>query len=194
MSAFTTVNILDIMNDIGEEGTREYLSDFTCPKNKEIENFLKKNAIEFAKKKMSVTHFVLNELGEIVAFFTLTHKALEIEDKNMSSTMKKKVMRYAQPDRTTNSYLVSAFLVAQFGKNYSTLEGSTIGGDCLMETAMEILSTVQYEIGGGIIYLECENNPKLLSFYQNENNNFRPFGERYSPAEGITYIQLLRFF
>ncbi len=194
MSDYNTINILDLLENYGEETVKTTLSRFSCPKNPEIENFLRKNAIEFAKKKISITHFVLNEFNEIVAYFTLTHKVLRIGDVGLSNSMRKMIKRYGELNQDTNSYLVSAFLVAQFGKNFSTLEGSTIGGDCLMETAMEILSTVQYEIGGGIIYLECENNPKLLSFYQNENNNFRPFGERYSPAEGITYIQLLRFF
>ena len=50
------------------------------------------------------------------------------------------------------------------------------------------------DIGGGVVYLECEDKPQLCSFYQNDNNCFRVFGERYSEKEQIKYIQLLRFF
>ena len=41
----------------GEENLNAILSDFSCPINKEIENFVWNNAIEFAKKKMSITYF-----------------------------------------------------------------------------------------------------------------------------------------
>lgn len=45
------------MKAIGEENLNAILSDFSCPINKEIENFVWHNAIEFAKKKMSITYF-----------------------------------------------------------------------------------------------------------------------------------------
>ena len=43
---------------------------------------------------------------------------------------------------------------------------------------MCIRDSVQREIGGGVVYLECEEKPELLNFYQNEKNRFRKFGER----------------
>ena len=42
---------------IGEEKLNAILSDFSCLINKEIENFVWHNAIEFAKKKMYTTYF-----------------------------------------------------------------------------------------------------------------------------------------
>lgn len=38
---------------------------------------------------------------------------------------------------------------------------------------MNILVAVQREIGGGVVYLECEERPQLLTFYENEQNRFR---------------------
>lgn len=35
---------------IGEDKLNEILSDFSCPKNPDVENFLLRNAIEFTKK------------------------------------------------------------------------------------------------------------------------------------------------
>ncbi len=52
MSDFQTVNILDKMEVLGEDGIKAVFAGFSCPKNNEIERFIKKNAIEFAKKKM----------------------------------------------------------------------------------------------------------------------------------------------
>lgn len=41
-------------------------SDFSCPKNLEIEHFVRKNAIEFAKRKISITYLIIDEESQIV--------------------------------------------------------------------------------------------------------------------------------
>jgi hypothetical protein len=89
MNDYTIVNILDMIDAVGEDNVKRFLSDFSCPKNKEIENFLRENAIDFAKRKMSITHLVIDEQGELIAIFTLTHKAIEISDAGLSSTLRK---------------------------------------------------------------------------------------------------------
>ena len=45
-----------------------------------------------------------------------------------------------------------------------------------------------------IVFLESEDNEKLLSFYQNERNCLKLYGERFSEKENKKYLQLLRFF
>ncbi len=194
MNNFTTINILDMINAIGEDNVNLILSGFSCPKNAEIENFIKNNAIDFAKRKMSVTYLVMDSDGKPAAIFSLTHKAINIKDEILSSTLRKKIRRYAQLDEETNTYMVSAFLIAQFGKNYENRKGAPVNGNSLMNSAMDILTAVQHNIGGGVVYLECEDKPKLLSFYQNDNNCFRIFDERFSKVDQTKYIQLLRFF
>lgn len=64
----------------------------------------------------------------------------------------------------------------------------------MMDFCFEILESVQKQVGGGIVFLECEDKKQLLNFYQNENNNFRVYGERFSETEKTKYIQLLKFF
>lgn len=194
MSAYRTTNILDLIDAIGEDEVTQILSDFSCPKNPEIENFVKKNAINFAKQKISVTHLAFNDEGELMAVFTLAHKALELNDENMSESNRKRIRRYARLNEISNSYTVSAFLIAQFGKNYTNGREAQSDGDTLMESAMKTLVAVQREVGGGIVYLECEDKPQLLAFYQNSHNAFHPFDERYSESDQTKYIQLLRFF
>lgn len=194
MRQFETVNILDMIGAIGEAKLIQCLSDFSCPINQEIEQFVKNNAIEFAKKKLSVTYFVVNEFGKIAAVFTLAHKAVEIGNANLSNSKRKKISRYAVLDLDTGSYTVSAFLIAQFGKNYAVDEGKGISGNELMDLTFEILEKAQHDIGGGIVFLECEDKERLLDFYQSEKNGFMPFNERYSVNDNIKYIQLFNFF
>ena len=62
-----------------------------------------------------------------------------------------------------------------------------------MYCAFKVLANVQKQVGGKIIFLECEDKTKLKSFYQNEFNNFKIYGKRISAKENQTYLQMLRF-
>ena len=103
-----------------------------------------------------------------------------------------KIQRYAQKNEKTDEYALSAFLIGQFGKNYQHKDAPVPDGGKMMEAVLTILKHVQREIGGGVVYLECEEKPELLNFYQNEKNRFRKFGERLSEKENVNYIQMLR--
>ena len=57
-NAFRSSNILDLVEERGEQWVRDVIETFSCPLNPEIEKFLKKNAIDFTKKSQSVTYLV----------------------------------------------------------------------------------------------------------------------------------------
>lgn len=193
MSDFQVINILDMIESVGEDEVKSILSEFSCQKNPEIENFVKNSAVDFAKKKMSITYLVVDTTETVRAIFTLTHKAIELTNENLSNTMRKRIQRHSKLDEGTDSFNVSAFLIAQFGKSdtYSTEEN--ISGDALMDFTFEVLTAVQHDIGGSLVYLECEDREKLLNFYSSEPNQFFKFGERYSEEDNVKYIQLFRF-
>ena len=191
---FNVINIIDLLNSVGEKEVSSALSEFTCSKNPEIEFFLRNNAIDFAKRKISVTHLILDDNAQIVAYFTLTHKPANITASNLSKSAIKTLSRYAILDKDSNSFNISSFLIAQFGKNSAYKDSNKLSGNKMMEFCFEILKSVQKQVGGGIVFLECEDKKQLLNFYQNESNKFRIYGERYSETEKTKYIQLLIFF
>lgn len=193
MNNHSVINILDLLDAVGEDEVKSIISDFSCPKNKEIENYLLNNAIDFAKRKMSITYLVYDELSQFIGYFTLTHKSSLIPKDKLSITSRKKLEKHAKFDESINCYDVSAFLIAQFGKNYAAADGKAVSGDHLMDDVFSILSEVQHLIGGEVVFLECEEKEKLLSFYQNKNNRFKLYGERISKKEKRKYLQLLRF-
>lgn len=49
MKDYEAVNILDMANAVGEDAVKSILSEFECARNVEIETFVKRNALEFAK-------------------------------------------------------------------------------------------------------------------------------------------------
>ncbi|MBP3200071.1 MAG: GNAT family acetyltransferase [Lachnospiraceae bacterium] len=189
---FSVINILDLIDNTSENEVDDFVSKFKCEKNNEIEEFIHKDAIDFAKRKISVTHLVLDNEANMLGYFTLTHKPIRVPADLLTNTTKKKIERFTKLDEATNTYDVSAFLIAQFGKNTSLPQAIT--GNEMMNMALSVLSKVQREIGGGIVFLECEDNDKLLEFYENENNRFIIYGNRYSNKENIMYKQLLRLF
>lgn len=194
MSNYTVMNILDLIESVGEYEVQKGLSGFSCPVNKEIEDFIRNNAIEFAKRKLSITYLLLdNSDGEIVGYFTLTHKAIEIRNDNISNTTFRRLSAHAKLDIDTNSFTTSAFLLAQIGKNYGIDKEKRITGSELIGYANDIMTDIQHRIGGGIIYLDCEDKPHLKDFYISQNH-YKIFGERYSTSDGIRYLQMIRFF
>ena len=186
-------NILDEIKAIGEDELRNDLISFCCGKNEEIETFIRDKAIEFAKRKLSITYLVEDENdGSILGYFTLTHKSIVVDAANLSKTSEKKLARYSRKDAKTGNYMASAFLLAQFGKNYAVDDGNRISGSELLSLADAVLIDIQYRIGGGIIYLDCEDHDKIISFYSGQN--FKRFDDRFDEDENKEYIQFMRFF
>lgn len=58
MTGYKIVNLMLLVDEIGEERAKALLSNFSCPLNLDVEFFLKQKAIEFAKQGLSQTHLV----------------------------------------------------------------------------------------------------------------------------------------
>lgn len=58
MTGYGLVNLKDMVQELGEERTKEILSEFSCPMNKDVEFFLHCKAIEFAKQGIAQTQLV----------------------------------------------------------------------------------------------------------------------------------------
>ena len=192
------ISIENMIESYGEEATIALLSSFSCvrggvQKNEEVESFVKKNAVDFFKRKLAVTYLVFDNNSDFVGIYTLAHKAIDIPADRLNAKLKNKVKRYARLDEGRQSYSVSAFLIAQFGKNYEGDKGRTITGSELMDSALDMLSAAQAIVSGGLIFLDCEvENTVALELYK--KNGFVPFGERESESDGHRYIQLLKGF
>lgn len=188
MSKFCIVNLLDMLEEVEEDAVMDILSTFHCPLNMEIENFLKKRAVEFAKKKISVTYLVFNNKNSLVAYITLAHKPTLIPCQSMSKSTLRKLNRFSLMKPNEDNLNISAFLVAQFGKDTTVPKQDNICGSELMNMCLEILIDVQRRIGGSVVFLECEDNEKLMQFYSEQK--FKFYNKRNS-SEGIVYNQLL---
>lgn len=192
MTEYTAVNILDLIDTFGEDEVCSILSTFSCSRNQDMEQFVRQKSVTFAKQKLSITYLIFDDCMELVGIFTLAHKVLQFDVSKLSSRDIKRIKRYSNLDEDTQCYTTSAFLIAQLGKNDSGSFDVAIEGEQIMAHALATLRSVQRAVGGGVVYLECEDIPKLLSFYQRQPHQFSLFGTRISQRTNITYHQLLR--
>ena len=195
---FSVINIRRYLNSdnpkLGESRLLQVLSGFSCPKNPDVERFLKKNSIEFTKKNQSVTYLVFDVSSmELVGYFTIALKPLTVRGETVSNTVKKKLMRVSELDEQSQTYTMSAYLIAQLGKNFKNGAEKKITGEELLELAWDIVEKMQYMGGGMVTFLEAENSERLLSFYQ--ANRFQTFDTRQTATdseEPHELVQLLR--
>ena len=103
---------------------------------------------------------------ELVGYFTIALKPLTVRGETVSNTVKKKLMRVSELDEQSQTYTMSAYLIAQFGKNFKNGAEKKITGAELLELAWDIVEKMQYMGGGMVTFLEAESSERLLSFYQ----------------------------
>lgn len=199
MDKFSYINIREYLvqdnpGGIGEADLQAAISDFSCPRNLDVEHFLKENAIEFTKKNQSVTYLVLsNEDGEVVGYFTIALKPITVNASTMSNTVKCKLQRISKLDEATGTYTAAAFLIAQLGKNFTNQMNERISGEELLDMAWTVVKELQYAAGGMVSFLEADKKEKLLEFYN--KNGFREFDVKMvEDSEGNEHelVQLLR--
>lgn len=195
---YTTVRLCDAIKESGEDAVSRGLSTFSCSRNPDIEHFLHHNAIDFDKKGVSRTQLVylpLEDTIELVGYFTLTNKTVSIPGANISNAKKKKVRNFSTYDEETDCYQCAAILIGQLGKNYAGGNNQLLSGKDLLSIAINEIRQAQKIIGGRLVYLECEDKPRLVSFY--EANLFEEFNRRALDKDedtlsGHQLIQLLR--
>lgn len=199
MTGFKIVNLKLMIDEYGEETVRELVSSFSCPLNPDVEIFLRQKAIEFSKQGLSQTHLVLAPFKgkpAIVGYFCLANKSITIKRERLSHSQRKRLSRFAFLHHETKTYILSAPLIAQLGKNYADGLNELITGDELLKMACDKISRVQYDVGGRYIYVECEDKERLLSFYT--SNGFFEFDHRMLDKDetnlsGKYLVQLLKY-
>ncbi len=197
----TVLNIREYLSfaddkELGEDNLQQILSEFLCEKNQDVERFLKERAIAFAKKNQSVTYLVFSsDDASLVGYFTLTIKPITINADSFSNTVKRKIARVSELDEENGTYTLSAYLIAQLGKNYQNEANRKITGAQLLNAAIDTIKELQYMAGGMVVFLEAEDNEKLMHFYEAENG-FKKFDVRATKGTGDgqshKLIQLLK--
>lgn len=200
MTGYTLINLREMIEQLGEDKTKTILSKFNCPHNKDVDDFLKFKSIEFSKQGIAITYLVFASYKKenvLVGYFTLSTKIIAIYKTSLSNTLRKRIAKFAQYDVDFKRYSLPANLIGQLSKNFYNEYNGLITGDELLKLACDKVKAIQGEIGGRMVYLECEDESKLIEFYS--SNGFVEFGKRKLDQDelglmkGKYLVQMLKY-
>ena len=132
----------------------------------------------------------------LVGYYTLSTKAFNVTKSSIFKSLSKRINKFATFDSSLKAYFLPAPLIAQLGKNFTNDYNAFISGDELLAIAIEDVKLIHQIAGGKIVYLECEDKPRLVEFYS--NNGFVVFGNRSLDRDetnlsGEYLVQMLRY-
>lgn len=150
-----------------EKFLKTFKSNFAT--TNEVEYFLHNNAIEFEKKTLSTTHLLINENNELVGYFSIANKKLNIPKEVVKTFSKTKLKKIGQSSniKKDGSYEINSYLIGQLGINFlQEIKGEKITGKDLLNEIWILLLEAKKLVNVKYIWLECENNSKLINFYK----------------------------
>ena len=202
MTGYKQANLRDLIETLGEETVKALLQEFSCPLNEDVESFLHDKAIEFSKRGLASTHIVYASYqGSPVSagYYALANKSVVVRASVLKSkSWRSRISKFAEYHPEIKSYICAMPLIGQLGKNYANGYDKLISGDDLLEIACEKVRTAQYVLSGKLAYLECEDTPKLVEFYN--RNGFSEFSRRILESDEHSYdgknylLQMIKYF
>jgi len=145
---------------------------------------LKNKAFDFDKRHKSRTYLAVDDesasCNEVViyGYFTLTMKTLELGE-TLSKSVIKRIDGFSKDVQATE-----AILLGQLGKNEKY--PNDIDGQSLIDEAVDTVYDIHNLAGGRIIFLECDEHPKLIDFYS--RNGFEPLQKCGKYLQMIKYL------
>ncbi|RZT02889.1 N-acetyltransferase [Cuneatibacter caecimuris] len=181
MAEFIQIKLEDMISELGENVAKSILSTFSSPNNADVQDFIRNKAIEFSKQALSKTTLIYwmsedEKEKYLVGYYTLANKFLNVCQDSISKTMSKRLFRHGTYDTSKRIHTIPAILIGQLSKNFADGNNLLISGSDILQMALNRIQIIQKEIGGKFVFLECENEPKLIKFY--EDNGFVRCGER----------------
>lgn len=138
----------------------------------DVEFFLHEKAIDFEKMALATTYLLFSTYNEelvLVGYFSLANKPLTMSKKNYNNLNNKQQRALCQNGSKTESggYRVNSYLIGQVGKNYSETAKkiNAINGTQILTIAYDTVLKAKELINARYVWIECENTPRLKSFY-----------------------------
>ena len=121
-------------------------------------------------------------------------KPICVSAEKFSNTTKRKIARVSEQRENELTYTLSAYLIAQLGKNFRNGANRKFTGKQLLQAAVDTILKLQYMTGGMVFFLEAENEEHLMQFYEVENG-FKRFAVKetnHRAKKSQKLIQLLK--
>ncbi|HFU4055141.1 TPA: GNAT family N-acetyltransferase [Streptococcus suis] len=166
-------SLSDLIKNIGLDDAKQLVQSFKgidlgTSSPHDVEVFLHTKAIRYEEASVSSTYLVFDvSTQEMVGFFSLANKPLIFSEKDFQALSKTKQKSFNQHGRHLEGggHQVNSYLIGQLGKNYA-LPNNSVSGHKLLTLAYDKAKEAARIINTRYIWLECDDNPKLLQFYQ----------------------------
>lgn len=174
----------------GDECLAAMLESFSCPLNRHVEKFIRRDAVQSERLGATVTYLALSDEDEVLGFFTLVLKPFTVPAGGLSSRNRRLIERFSELDEEHNVYTAALYLIAHLGKNFALDVERRISGAELLGLAFDVLRKARKLVGGKLVLIDREmDRPKLLDFYQ--SNGFKSWNRRFSKKDAIEYDQMV---
>ena len=182
-------SIAEFEAKFGESILVEFLKTFSCPLNSEVEDFLKRKAIQSSRLAASQTYLVIDDDNyQLLGYYTLVLKSYAVKGALLSSANRRLISRFAEEDESGNFH-AAVYLIAQIGKNFALPEDGQISGARLIGMALDEFREIKRRVGGKLVMIEREKDcVELQTFYQ--ANGFKSWTNRSDAKDGVCYDQM----
>lgn len=170
---FRKISLQSLLKQIKDtkEIKENVLNTFKGRGESEVSDFLHNKSIDYEQRYLSSTYLIYNDRSQLVGYFTISNKGLIISKESYEKLLKKQQKKLSFNGRKLENgdYIVNSFLLGQLGKNFNKniLEEDKIKGVELLTIAYNLLIEIKNLINVKYLWIECEDNKKLLDFYSN---------------------------
>lgn len=124
---YTMINIREYLalgtdEEVGEPALVRLLSDFHVQRTRMLNIFEEKCNRVYQKESVRYISGLSNNEGELIGYFSIALKPLTVRGETVSNTVKRKLLRISELDEKSQTYTMSAYLIAQLGKTLLMVE------------------------------------------------------------------------
>jgi len=144
-----------------------FLKTFKCVLNNDVENFLHNISIRNEKEHKSRTYLLVNDLWDIIAYFSIAIKPIILDENKhkITNTTRKRMKAQMVKKSENNHEVITTFLIGQIARNDLFCKNDISLKEILDQVFYKI-NEVMRMIGGHIILVEVDNNEKLIDLYK----------------------------
>ena len=149
-----TYRLKELMTLLSKNEISSMLSDFTCSRNKDSENFLRNISLRHEKKDISRTYLTINlDEERILGYATLALKCLSLNETNLDPDIVRSM--------NLNEGVAQAYLLGQLARADDATPGL---GKTMLDEALKVFSLGKKKFGCRMARLDCKD--ELVGYYE----------------------------
>ena len=150
---------------VGKGDIDKILSDFSCPLNSDVEEFVKLKAYDFDRVGLARTNLIYAFPNEnhpiLVALFTIGLSHIIVSEE-LSKNDKKRMFGTTYPIGGT----LKTLLIGQLSKNYKNGYNQYITGETLMKLVFERIREIHQIMPSVVTHIDCKDLVPLRNYYE----------------------------